>query len=384
MKHFLLACFIPMTLAAQNMQQLTEQLGKTVLYGDVALSPDGTHVAWVQSTAATTSKQTYIRETSGNAPAKLINLPITGERTDFDLAWSPDSKTLAFFSSAGERDQRQLWTVKGDASDTKKITKLNGYAARPRWSHDGEQIAFLYIEGAGGGGPLMAAPATTGVIDTAIHNQRITILDIASGQLRQVSPSNLHIYDYDWSPDEKKFVATAAPGPGDNNWWIAQIYAIEIAKGEATSIYKPSLQVAVPRWSPDGKSIAFIEGLMSDEGFHGGDLFTISSDGHDILNRTKKRKSSASSLFWLAPDRILVTEAVGGGSAISELALGNNSVRTIWKGAEHIHAFGNFPNFALSKDGKFAAAARGNYETPPEIWVGPIGEWRQLTSNNSR
>ena len=44
MKHFLLACFIPMTLTAQNMQQLTEQLGKTVLYGDVALSPDGAHV----------------------------------------------------------------------------------------------------------------------------------------------------------------------------------------------------------------------------------------------------------------------------------------------------------------------------------------------------
>ena len=54
------------------MQQLTEQLGKTVLYGDVALSPDGAHVAWVQSTAATTSKQTYIREISGNAPATMI------------------------------------------------------------------------------------------------------------------------------------------------------------------------------------------------------------------------------------------------------------------------------------------------------------------------
>ena len=39
MKHFLLACFIPMTLTAQNMQQLTEQLGKTVLYGDVLFLP---------------------------------------------------------------------------------------------------------------------------------------------------------------------------------------------------------------------------------------------------------------------------------------------------------------------------------------------------------
>src|SRR4029077_16123051 len=143
-----------------------------------------------------------------------------------------------------------------------------------------------------GGGPLMAAPATTGVIDTAIHNQRIAVLDIANGQLRQASPADLHIYDFDWSPNDNPFVATAAPGPGDNNWWIAQIYTIEIAKGNATSIYKAALEVAVPRWSPDGKSIAFVEGLMSDEGFHGGDLFTMTADGRDVLNRTQNRKAS--------------------------------------------------------------------------------------------
>ena len=383
MKHFLLACLFPMALTAETMQQLTEQLGKTVLYSDVALSPDRTHVAWVQSTAATTSKQTHVRGTSGNATAMLVKIPTTGERTDFDPTWSPDSKTLAVFSSAGDKEQRQLWTVNADGSDPKEITNLKGYAARPRWSHNGKQIAFLFVEGAGGGGPLMAAPAATGVIDTAIHNQRIAVLDIAMGQLRQVSPVNLHIYDYDWSPDDKTFVATAAPGPGDNNWWIAQIYTIDIAKGNATSIYKPSLQLAVPRWSPDGKSIAFIEGLMSDEGFHGGDLFTISAAGHSLTNRTRGRKSSASSLFWLASDRILFTEYVGGGSAISELTLADNSVRTIWKGAEHLHAFGNFPNFAVSRDGKFAAAERSTFETPPEMWAGPIGDWHQLTSNNS-
>ena len=383
MKHFLLACFFPMTLTAETMQQLTEQLGKTVLYSDVALSPDRTHVAWVQSTAATTSKQTHVRGTSGNATAMLVKIPTTGERTDFDPTWSPDSKTLAVFSSAGDKEQRQLWTVNADGSDPKEITNLKGYAARPRWSHNGKQIAFLFVEGAGGGGPLMAAPAATGVIDTAIHNQRIAVLDIAMGQLRQVSPVNLHIYDYDWSPDDKTFVATAASGPGDNNWWIAQIYTIDIAKGNATSIHKPSLQLAVPRWSPDGKSIAFIEGLMSDEGFHGGDLFTISAAGHSLTNRTRGRKSSASSLFWLASDRILFTEYVGGGSAISELTLADNSVRTIWKGAEHLHAFGNFPNFAVSRDGKFAAAERSTFETPPEMWAGPIGDWHQLTSNNS-
>src|SRR5437773_58502 len=383
MKHFLLVCFLPMTLAAQNMQQLTEKLGTTVLYGDVALSPDATRIAWVQSSAATTSRLTHIREISGNAPAKLVDIPITGDRTDFDPAWSPDSKMLTFFSSAGEKAQRQLWTVKADGSNPKKVTNLNGYAARPRWSHDGKQIAFLYIEGAGGGGPLTAAPSTTGVIDTAIHNQRIAVLDITNGQLREVSPPDLHIYDYDWSPDDKDFAVTAAPGPGDNNWWIAQIYTIDTAKGNATAIYKPWFQIAVPRWSPDGKSIAFIQGLMSDEGFHGGDLFTMTVDGRDVVNRTSSRKTSINSFFWQTPDRILLVEYVRSGSAISELSLRDNSAQTIWNGPEGIHAFGNFPDFDLSKDGQFAAAIRDTYNSPPEVFAGPIGQWRQLTNNNA-
>jgi dipeptidyl aminopeptidase/acylaminoacyl peptidase len=383
MKHLLVACFLPMTLTAQTMQQLTEQLGKTVLYGDVAVSPEGTHVAWVQSTAASTSKQTCVREKSGNAPAILIKIPIRGERTDFDPAWSPDSKMLAVFSSAGGKEQRQLWIVNADGSNPKKITNLSGYAARPRWSHDGKQIAFLYIEGAGGGGPLMAAPTTTGVIDTAIHNQRIAVLDVAEGKLRQISPENLHIYDFDWSPNDKKFIATAARGPGDNNWWIAQIYTIDIATGDAQSIYKPSLQVAVPRWAPDSKSIAFIEGLMSDEGFHGGDLFTMTIDSRNLVNRTAGRKTSVNSFFWLATDRILLVEYAGGGSAISELSLADKSTRTIWKGPEGIHAFGNFPNFALSKDGNSAAIVRSTYNSPPEVFAGFIGKWQQLTRNNA-
>src|SRR5690242_12005498 len=120
MKHLLLACLFAMTSTAQTMQQLTEELGKTVLYGDVALSPDATHIAWVQSSAATASQQTYVRETTGNAPAEMVNIPVTHDRTDFNPTWSPDSKTLAFLSSAGHGEQRQLWTVKADGSAPKK------------------------------------------------------------------------------------------------------------------------------------------------------------------------------------------------------------------------------------------------------------------------
>ena len=55
---YLLSALLIPTLSMAQTAQLTEQLGKTVLYGDLALSPDGSHLTWVQSTAATTSNQT--------------------------------------------------------------------------------------------------------------------------------------------------------------------------------------------------------------------------------------------------------------------------------------------------------------------------------------
>src|SRR5437762_6006414 len=136
MKQFLLGCLLCVliipTLSMAQTAQLTEQLGKTVLYGDIAMSPDGSHVAWVQSTAATTSNQSYILATSGNQSATKVNFGTTGERIDSDPAWSPDSKTVALFSTAGEKEQRQLWSINADGSNPRKLSHLNGYAARPR------------------------------------------------------------------------------------------------------------------------------------------------------------------------------------------------------------------------------------------------------------
>src|SRR5947209_6542665 len=175
MKRLLLACLFPTFLNAQNMN-LTEQLGKTVLYGDIAVSPDGNQVAWVQSTAATTAKQTYICQTAADSTSIKVEIGNDGNnRGDAAPAWSPDSKKLAFLSNGGEGEQQQLWLVTGDGSGAKKLTNLSGYVARPRWSHNGKEIAVLYIEGAGGGGPLMAAPRIKGISTKPSPNNELLV-----------------------------------------------------------------------------------------------------------------------------------------------------------------------------------------------------------------
>jgi dipeptidyl aminopeptidase/acylaminoacyl peptidase len=339
-------------------------------FHDVAISPDGRRVAWTQS------------DTLYAGPDSPVPLDVQGPHTDSSPDWSPDSNSLVFLSDAGQSGQKQLWLYRS-GSQAKLLAPLNGYVERPRWSPDGKRVAFLYVEGASGGGPLGAAAAVTGTAGEAIHNQRIAVVDVASGALSFASPADLHVYDFDWSPDGSRFVATAAPGPGDNNWWVAKIYTMDTASGSAKAIYKPNLQVAVPRWSPDGKHIAFIEGVMSDEGFHGGDLITIAADGSDRVNRTEGRKSSPSFAAWRSPNRLIFAEWSGGGSAISTLDLSNGVIETLWKGPESAVAGGFRGNIAFARQSPNVAWVRSSHTAPPEIWTGTPGDWKPLTHTNS-
>src|SRR5258707_15271343 len=169
----------------------------------------------------------------------LREMPASGS-SENAVAWSPDGKQIAFLSDGASAGQQQLYVANAAAggSAPRKLTSVKGFLAAPGWSPDGKTIALLFTENAErAAGPLVAEKPQTGVIKEAVTEQRLSLVDVATGKLRQISPADMYVYEYDWSPDSKNFVTTAAHGNGDNNWYVAQIYTIPAAGGEMKSIY---------------------------------------------------------------------------------------------------------------------------------------------------
>ncbi len=200
------------------------------------------------------------------------------------------------------RDRIRCSCGRRKTSEAKELTHVTGGIDSLAWSPDGKSIGFLFVENATrSAGALAAMKPWAGVIgEDGVEIQRVGVVDVASGSFSQVTPATLHVYEFAWSPDSKHLAFIAANPPGENNWWVAQLYTEDLVSAKPTSILDTTkvsgslhgLQIAVPRWSPNGKQIAFIGGLMSDQGATGGDLYLIPSTGGEPKDVTPGRAAS--------------------------------------------------------------------------------------------
>src|SRR5262249_17191231 len=300
-------------------EEVLAQLSKTQAITETVISPDGTRVAWVTLPSGTAPR---IQVASIDSPPHAKNLVGAGAASrkgseiyeEHGIAWSPDSRSVAFLSDRSKPGQLQLYIVSAAGGIAKRLTSLTGFLDGVSWSPNGSTIAMLFTENAPrASGPVQPATIQTGVIDTQIYEQRVALVDVATGAVRHLSPPDLYVYEYDWSPDGKTLAAIAAHGSGDNNWYVAELFTIDVTSGRTNSLLKRGMQIGWPRWSPDGKSISFIGGLMSDEGVVGGDIFLVPAAGGPSRNLTPGLKASAASLVW-PRDRILFTENIDGES----------------------------------------------------------------------
>jgi len=366
-----------------------EERNKVRNYRETAISPNGKWVAWVEELNAEESSRhssIFVTElaASEGAPRRIPAGDGKASCTEHSVAWSPDGGRVAFLSDHDREGQLQLYVATLEGEGAKRLTAVTGFLTDPRWSPDGTLLGVLFTKDAKATGPMQAGEVRTGVIDDKVPEQRLSTINLSSGEFRQVSPPDLHVYEYDWSPDGRQCAAIAAHGSGDNHWYIAQLYALDMATGATKTISDPKMQVAVPRWSPDGRTIAYIGGLMSDEGVTGGDIYLVPATGGKERNLTPALQGSASWLAWHSSSgSILFAEHHDGGSGLARLDLGG-AVTRLWAGPERIAAAGNTFSLSVSASRNQATMAliRQSFHEPPEIWAGAAGQWRPVTHAN--
>jgi dipeptidyl aminopeptidase/acylaminoacyl peptidase len=350
-------------------------------YEGLALSPDGKTIATFESAAQIGSinmPHTIItlRDSSGNVMGKSDPCPDCRYEA---FTWSPNSRELAFLATDRKAGTTALYVLEGQK--TRVVSTIKGTAGRPRWSPDGQTIALLAVPAAHKEtGATQAGAALVGEIGVAgsIDEQRIATVPAAGGELTFVSPSDTWVYEYDWIPDNTGFVATAAKGDGDNNWWTAKLEAFGRDSSERI-IATPKMQMNMPKVSPDGKSVLFIGGLMSDFGAIGGDVYAVPLTGGEPHNLTPGYKASFTSLS-VTKAGVVATIIVGGDTGLARIDPVSGGVSVLYHGAVSTSAGDG--KISLSADGSVAAAVTEGFTVAPRIAIGAPGKLLPVTNDN--
>lgn len=356
----------------------------------VEISPDGSRVASVEGDAPLggyypVQRSLIIRRVVGGAAVKVI-LPCgdVPQCWPDSPSWTPDGKRLAFALRVPGSHARALYTVAADGSGLAKVLDFAGTLRDLRYAPDG-RLAVLATANAGKEvGATEAGTAIAGDLDAPPPEQRIAVVE--NGALHWQSPPELYVYEYDWLPGDQGFVGTAAPGDGDNNWWTAKLYAFSGAESFRV-LYAPSdvrLQLATPRVSRDGRTVAFIGGIMSDFGSTGGDVYTLSLTGGAPINATPQMRASATALRWGCNDRLMVQLLAGDKMQFAEISTARSpAAMTILSNdsdAVNVEGVGQLlacPSGAIAVDHE-------SFTQPPEIEVGVRGHWRNITATNAQ
>jgi len=254
-------------------------------------------------------------------------------------SWSPDHQRVAFSSYHEDPDPfggpeiSDVYTMKADGTDVRKLTDSHGYNGKPSWSPDGQWLLFdadrgdypasqgiyaIRSDGSGGLRRITTLPADSSWQELARFSpdgSRIAFDEVRGGNevqnrrqfllageqdavftvrpdgtdLRQITPWGMHIGDADWSPDGKRLVFSGQPShignigdvlisdaDGSHLKDLTQDDGLTGIGRDSAVRYSESFN---PAWSPDGATIVFVHAEYTTEtGFHMG-LQTMNPDG---------------------------------------------------------------------------------------------------------
>jgi dipeptidyl aminopeptidase/acylaminoacyl peptidase len=383
--------------------------------GGATISPDGSQVLytvrqWVAEKERMEAR-THIWSvpTSGAAPARQIT---SGEKGDTQPQWSPDGRFISFVSArgTGEDVKAQVYLMRADGGEAAKLTDSKESVSSYSWSPDSSRIAYVTTD------PRSAEEEASikkrddeRVFEGDFRFAHIWVIDVevrlkadatagngtdgnvASGFSRTSRITEGTAYTVagapSWAPDGKRFVfgAGATPMLRDNR---RDIYLANLDTKQIDKLSTNFGSDTSPKWSPDGKSIAWTSepytGAPLPDGTAPGVTMQSKLMLYDVAARSIKDVSSpafdtdAGNPVWTAEgNRVMF---VAGKRAYNEafaydLTTGRYtqlSTRKTLQGA------------SISKDGRTIALTMDSPDSASEVYVTDpaFQNFRKLTTTN--
>ncbi|HLX12464.1 MAG TPA: S9 family peptidase [Bacteroidota bacterium] len=378
-----------------------EDMFRAKRVADPQVSPDGKWVAYtvtiVDKENNSTNSDIWVVPSGGGEAKQLTNSP----KQDRHQRWSPDGKRIAFESN---RDGSfQIYTMSNDGSNVKQLTTISTEGTQPVWSPDGKWIAFVsavYPEfsdkpfkesDAANKGKLDAiekSKVKAHIITKLLYRhwdswvndmrQHMFVVPSDSGEPRDLTPGDRDASptsstfstgdDYDFSPDSKELAYTATPVPVHDESWSTNhdIYTVNLATGERKQITTNKAADITPRYSPDGKYIAYRAqekpGYESDKW----QLLVYNRATGATRSLTKTFDSWVEEFTWNPNSTVLYFGAEEKGQkAIWSVSIKGDDVKKVVEG-------GTNGDVVISNDGTMLYFSRAYYTRPVEIYAAGI------------
>jgi len=287
--------------AAQTRGLQSSDLLKLRSVGEVKFSPDGSRVAYTvinNDGPGRPYSQLWIMTVADNKSNRL-----GGEKEpSSNPEWSPDGRSIAYEGRIG--DKSGLIVANADGSNAKFLSPILGTnnplpstGKSVTWSPDGKRIAFV---NAVPGPETQDATGDPVVITRYLYkpddsegftrfndNRRlhIFVVDISSGQVRQLTTGDHYEHSIDWSPNGEEIAFISNREPNEDQFFNYDIFTLKVSDGSMRRLTSTESAEYRPRWSPDGKTIVYqatkrgltdLETTMEDT-----HVWLINADGSD-------------------------------------------------------------------------------------------------------
>lgn len=254
-----------------------------------------------------------------------------------NASWSPDGSKILFEST---RDGKyNLFTIRPDGSDLRKLSTGETNDEQPRWSGDGRQIVFIS--------------------DRDGHLQ-LYLMNADGSQQRRLTTSEDVDYqpDFSFKGDQVAFVSRPNQPIANHD-----IYIIRTGGTQRKRLTDQTGDCGSPRWSPDGKTILFVRGMLLkksrrdmskeevDQMRSSQDIFRMNADGSNLKNLTNNNVRDSTPVWAADGKTIYFSSDRDGAPYVYTMDPDGSNVRKI-ADANTVSA----PN--ISPDGKYFTYAK--------------------------